>query len=49
MSKGVQQILGSSKPINVTIVNGGLPDGFFNGVSWIAISVLYLHSCWHNT
>jgi len=33
MGKAVQQLLNSSKPINVTIVNGGYPDGFFNGVS----------------
>jgi len=35
MGKAVQQLLNSSKPINVTIVNGGYPDGFFNGVSFV--------------
>jgi len=34
MAKAVQHLLNSSKPINVTIVNGGYPEGFFNGVSW---------------
>jgi len=40
MSKAMQQILNSSKPINVTIVNGGSPTGYFNGVSWFSMSVL---------
>jgi len=40
MSKAVQQILSSSKPINVTIVNGGYPDGFFNGVCSFILPIL---------
>jgi len=49
MSKAVQQIQSSPTPINVTIVNGGIPDGFFNGVSWLIMSILLCHSHWHST
>jgi len=41
MGKAVQHLLNSSTPINVTIVNGGYPDGFFNGVSWSILSSRY--------
>ena len=33
MAKAVQDLLNSSKPINVTIVNGGFPGGYYDGVS----------------
>jgi len=36
MGKAVQHLLNSTTPYNVTIVNGGYPDGFFNGVSCFA-------------
>ena len=48
MGKAVQQLLNTSTYYNVTIVNGGYPDGFFNGVSWFIMFGAWLWKLFQN-